>query len=365
MLKLRKTFSLVFASLLIASFAHAQAPVSYEGRLTDSTGAALQGPLDIQLSVYRSLEPAKGERTVFSEMHEDVRLSANGDFSAYLGEGTEAIGSLGSALSVNGTRYLEIAVFAPGAARGAVLSPRQRFSSTPYVCAQNAKSRRQKRAGARGSRRFGRSSAVAEAGAAGEAELSSRAPVSRFEACADGVTVADHRTGLAWEKKTGTRGTTVHCGDSSCPDVHDVNNRYQWSHPGISDPDGGAFVNFLARLNGSFDGSSCFANRCDWRMPEIVELQTILVGMNAADGQSRICASGGACIDPEFRDVGGVAGAGGPTATSKHWSRTTLPNNRAEAWVAFQLTGWGGGVDVARKMHGSAVRAVRTGSCDD
>ncbi len=29
-------------------------------------------------------------------------------------------------------------------------------------------------------------------------------PVARFEACPDGVTVADHKTGLAWEMKTGT-----------------------------------------------------------------------------------------------------------------------------------------------------------------
>ncbi|MFP8875435.1 MAG: DUF1566 domain-containing protein [Myxococcota bacterium] len=365
MLKLPKTFSLIFVSLLIASFAQAQAQVSYEGRLTDSTGAALPGPLDLQLSVYRSLDPVKGERMVYSEMHEGVVLGTHGDFSAYLGEGTEVIGSLGSALSTNGTRYLEISVFDPGAARGAVLSPRQRFASTPYVCLKNGNSRRQRPAAGRGGRRFGRSRAAGGTGLSDEAELSSRVPVSRFEVCADGATVADNRTGLVWEKKTGVRGKSVPCNDFSCPDVHDVNNRYQWSHPGISARDGGAFVNFLARLNGGFDGSPCFGDHCDWRVPEIVELQTILVGMDAAEGQSRICVRGGVCIDPEFRDAGGVEGAGGVTATSKYWSDTTLPNNRGEAWVAFQLVGRGGGVDIARKAHDNAVRAVRTGSCGD
>ncbi|NRA06695.1 MAG: DUF1566 domain-containing protein [Myxococcales bacterium] len=365
MLNFPKTVLLIFSSLLMASWAQAQAPLSYEGRLTDRTGAALQGPFDLQFSVYRSLAPVKGERVVYSEMHDGVVLDANGDFSAYLGEGTEVIGSLGTAVSANGTKYIEIAVFDPGAARGAVLSPRQRFASTPYVCVKNGNSRRLRRTVGRGGRRFGKSRGAAVEGPSRAVDATTQAPVSRFEACGDGVTVADNQTGLVWEKKTGTRSRSVPCNDTSCPDVHDVNNRYQWAHPGISAPDGGAFVNFLARLNGSFDGSACFANHCDWRMPEITELQTILVGMDAAEGQSRVCPRGGTCIDPEFRDAGGVEGAGGPTSTSKYWSRTTLPNHRGEAWVAFQLVGRGGGVDIARKPHDNAVRAVRTGSCGD
>src|SRR5438067_2269685 len=68
---------------------------------------------------------------------------------------------------------------------------------------------------------------------------------------------------------------------------HDVKNIYKWSSSGTA-PDGGAFTKFLNTLNGdatgvgncvSSDGSSQtggFVNRCDWRLPTIAELQTIL-----------------------------------------------------------------------------------------
>ena len=190
-----------------------------------------------------------------------------------------------------------------------------------------------------------------------------RIPLTRFEVCADGLTVVDNQTGLVWEKKTGERGRSVTCGNVSCPDANHVNNFYRWAHPSVSEPEGGIFINFLARLNGTFDGSPCFADHCDWRLPEITELQTILVGMDAAEGQSRVCARGGNCIDPDFRNASDITDAGGVTSNAKYWSNTTLPNNRGEAWVAFQLVGRGGGVDIARKPHWAAVRAVRTGSC--
>ena len=119
----------------------------------------------------------------------------------------------------------------------------------------------------------------------------------RFEDCGDG-TLADHQTGLQWEKKTGTLTGGVTCETVGCPDPHDVNNRYQWSNTGTA-PDGDAFTDFLAKLNDQTFGAAnsgdiyadpsvtgCFAGHCDWRLSKFDELGTILVGPEAAPGQA-------------------------------------------------------------------------------
>ena len=66
--------------------------------------------------------------------------------------------------------------------------------------------------------------------------LQSAGSPTGFEACANGLTVADHDTGLLWEKKT----------DDST--LHDKDNAYNWS-TGTNNPDGTAFTVFLASLN--------------------------------------------------------------------------------------------------------------------
>jgi len=173
----------------------------------------------------------------------------------------------------------------------------------------------------------------------------------RFEDCADG-TLADHQTGLQWEKKTGTLGTPIDC-QFGCPDPHDVNNRYQWSDTG-TEPDGGAFTDFLAKLNDPVFGAAatvndvtgCFAGHCDWRLPNIVELQTI-----------RDCGFGEPCIDPIL----------GPSWHLPYWSASTQFGSGGNfAWYLwFSVAGEG----VAGEGSGFSnqswfVRAVRTGSCN-
>jgi len=193
-----------------------------------------------------------------------------------------------------------------------------------------------------------------------ESIVDTSADGTRFEACANGVTVADHDTGLLWERKTGTYDSSHlesgNCETAGCPDAHDVNNRYKWSNTGRA-ADGNAFTDFLAKLNNSSQHatwstvdqfsvvprtSGCFADHCDWRLPNIVELRTILD-----------CSHGISCVDPLF----------GPTASTGHWSASSyaLRGSRA-AWIAS--FNQGRRVQIFNKQFsGLSVRAVRAGSC--
>jgi hypothetical protein len=106
---------------------------------------------------------------------------------------------------------------------------------------------------------------------------------TRFDASGD--TILDHETGLEWEKKDGADGAVSLCpGGATCDNPHDVDNRYQWSSTN-TDPDGGAFIEFLAELNapdgpGASDETGptetgCYAGHCDWRLPTVEELHVI------------------------------------------------------------------------------------------
>ncbi len=127
-------------------------------------------------------------------------------------------------------------------------------------------------------------------------------------------------------------------------------------------PDSGAFTNFLAKLNDPVFGvaatmsdvTGCFAAHCDWRLPIIGELRTILVGPYAAPGQATTC-SAAPCIDPGF------AAVGGPTGSSIYWSASTDAGAPDRAWSAY----FGNGLVFERnKTNFNHVRAVRAGSCN-
>jgi hypothetical protein len=149
---------------------------------------------------------------------------------------------------------------------------------------------------------------------------------TRFEDTGDG-TVTDRFTELQWEKKTH---------DAT---VHDVDNLYSSSAggDGFAAADGTAFTSFLATLN----SGGCFAGQCDWRMPTIYELQTIVL-------QAYPCATI-PCIDQTVF---------GPTAADYYWSATPLATDPTNAWNVFFNAGYAGYSHTGSSYY---VRAVRGG----
>jgi hypothetical protein len=145
-------------------------------------------------------------------------------------------------------------------------------------------------------------------------------------------TVTDTATGLMWEKKDDLGG------------IHDVDNLYSWSATG-SVPDGTAFTAFLGTLNGnlSYDGSTvsgCFANHCDWRLPSIAELETILL-------EPFPCRTS-PCADPAL----------GPTQPGSYWSGTTNGSGPNGGWYVYFVDGTR---VLGPKLNALFVRAVRGG----
>jgi hypothetical protein len=169
------------------------------------------------------------------------------------------------------------------------------------------------------------------------------AAAQRFIDNGDG-TVTDTQTALQWEKKTGTPGGFTDCSLTTCPDPHELDNTYQWcldaNHDyscdnGVGPADGGAFTDFLGKLN----SGACFAGQCDWRLPTVDELQGILLAPYP-------CATS-PCIDATF----------GPTQGDVTWSSTTDDSIPAFAWfVSF----YDGRTTNANKPNLRWVRAVRS-----
>jgi hypothetical protein len=85
---------------------------------------------------------------------------------------------------------------------------------------------------------------------------------------------------------------------------------------------------------------ACFASHCDWRLPTVAELQTLLL-------EPFPCTTS-PCIDPVFAS----------TTATDHWSSTTLADNPTYAWGVFFGTGE---VSYGVKTLTNSVRAVRGG----
>ena len=179
--------------------------------------------------------------------------------------------------------------------------------------------------------------AFADAGQGRARNLITRELVPRFEDCGDG-TVADHSTGLLWEKKTGELGTAVFCDSKSLTATEPDRSCDRGGTPG----DGAVFLDFLGRLNGT--RGACLAGVCDWQLPTIGQLKTLVDCSHDASPP---------CIDPVF----------GPTASSGYWSSTSGGYGPS----GIRDVGWGKNFGNSGTFINAAgtsyARGVRSGAC--
>lgn len=132
----------------------------------------------------------------------------------------------------------------------------------------------------------------------------------RYQDNADG-TITDCQTGLMWEKKVNGASSSFDAnGVGNC--LHCVNDAYPsvWT---------GSYWLFKMNNNYTDDPSKAgFAGHLDWRLPTIVELQTILSAPFPCAG-----AKGGVCVDPVF----------GSTIPGLYRSSSMFASVQSEFWV--------------------------------
>jgi len=148
-------------------------------------------------------------------------------------------------------------------------------------------------------------------------------------------TVTDKLTGLVWEKKRNLDLV------EDFADPHDANNEYTWTDGDADEAneDGTLFSDFLAKLN----AAPGFAGANGWRLPTVVELQTILLS------EPYPCVTD-PCINTDVF---------GPTKSMSYWSATSGANGVPTA--AWDVDFVSGCVNCHSKPTSFPARAVRGG----
>jgi hypothetical protein len=149
-------------------------------------------------------------------------------------------------------------------------------------------------------------------------------------------TITDNTTGLMWEQK-------LDCAELS--NVRCVYNSYSWSaSTPYSNPDGTIYSQFLQQLNGldpktDYGTIPCFAGYCDWRIPTMGELRSILF----APGP---CTAYNPCVDGILLPMQG----------NFYWSSSSAPTLPEYVWGTYFNSGQ---TIQAGKTGSGYARAVR------
>lgn len=160
-------------------------------------------------------------------------------------------------------------------------------------------------------------------------------------------TISDLDTLLQWEKKDDSGG------------IHDKDTLYTWSSRQRGEFDGTAItvlvqgLNFNCQTALSTDGSIIkrgFADQCDWRLPSVMELAT-LVDLNAPG--CGIEPPSLPCIDAVFNN-----GTDSFAQPAGYWSSSSHATSSLPAWFINFNSGVGG---FANKVLSLYVRVVRGG----
>jgi Protein of unknown function (DUF1566) len=146
-------------------------------------------------------------------------------------------------------------------------------------------------------------------------------------------TITDDNTSLMWEKlcDEDPPGTT-------CPEEHDVDTEYTWA-------------NAFGKIT-TLNTTPCFAGHCDWRLPNIKELQSIV--NYQIGGPAVSSAFNNNCAAPCSVTTCSC------TAASFSWSSTSYASVPSFAW-AWGVVFGDGRVDAFAKIGAFRVRAVRGG----
>lgn len=142
-------------------------------------------------------------------------------------------------------------------------------------------------------------------------------------------TITDHNTGLVWEKLD----------DENQGGIHDKDDFYLWAD---------AVAVKIAALN----TEPCFAGHCDWRLPNVRELQSIASYEAPLPGPAVASAFNTNCTP------GCTTATCSCTNADAYWTSTTYVGSPAFAWYVFFVDG---NVLANPKTNGGYVRAVRTG----
>jgi hypothetical protein len=137
-------------------------------------------------------------------------------------------------------------------------------------------------------------------------------------------TVTDYGTGLMWEQQIASTNAACTNAAQASRDERCEQNTYTWSASSADAPDGPLYWDFLQKLNGlltpnlppNLTATPCFAGHCDWRIPTIGELRSII------SAPYPTCTSS-PCVDPIF----------GPTQQSFYWSSTSPIGMGNYAWT--------------------------------